>query len=102
MKKVLFCLVALFMLSGCGSVSQYSGAAGGDSTKAKMHACLLSDASSRFQAGTLFTQGITATAKDMVKGCMQKLALQSMGISQESQSMATNIIQQFQNYGTAK
>ena len=101
MKKVLFCLAMLFMLSGCDTLSQYSGVTGGDSTKAKMHACLLDDASSRFQAGTLFTQGISATAKDMVKSCMQKLALQSVGISQESQSTAMSIIEQFKNYGTA-
>ena len=102
MKKVLFCMAALFMLAGCDTLSQYSSASGGDSTKAKMHACLLNEASARFQAGTLFTQGISATASDLTKTCMQKLALESMGISQESQSMATNIIQQFQNYGTAK
>jgi hypothetical protein len=67
-----------------------------------MRACLVSEATAKFQAGTLFTQGVSATADELVEICMQKLALQSMGISQESQSTAASIIQNLRNFGTAQ
>lgn len=102
MKKTLFCLLALFMLSGCETVSKYSTANAGDSVKTRMRACLVSEATAKFQAGTLFSKGISAMSDELVSTCMQKLALQSAGISQESQSTAAMIIQNLQNFGTAQ
>ena len=102
MKKVLFCLATLFVLSGCDTISQYSTAGANDSVKAKMRACLVSEATAKFQAGTLFTKGVSATSDELVTICMKKLALQSVGISQESQSTAATIIQNLQNFGTAQ
>ena len=102
MKKVLFCLATLFVLAGCDTISQYSTAGANDSVKAKMRACLVSEATAKFQAGTLFVQGISATSDELVSICMKKLALQSVGISQESQSTAATIIQNLQNFGTAQ
>ena len=101
MKKVLFCLATLFMLAGCDTVSQYATADANAPVKTRMRACLVSEATARFQAGTLFTQGISAMSDELVTVCMQKLALQSMGISQESQSTAATIIQNLKNFGTA-
>lgn len=102
MKKVLFCLAALFMLAGCGTVSQYSTASTNDSVKTRMRACLLSEATAKFQAGTLFVKSVSATSDELVETCMKKLALESAGISQQSQSTAASIIQNLQNFGTAK
>jgi len=102
MKKVLFCLATLFVLAGCDTISQYSTADANDSVKTRMRACLLTEATAKFQAGTLFTKGISATSDELVTICMQKLALQSVGISQESQSTAAAIIQNLQNFGTAQ
>ncbi|MBP5698010.1 MAG: hypothetical protein J6W96_00600 [Alphaproteobacteria bacterium] len=101
MKKSLVCLTALFMLAACDTVSQYSTADANAPVKTRMRACLVNEATAKFQAGTLFAQGISATSDAMVATCMQKLALQSAGISEESQSTAAAIIQNFKNFGTA-
>jgi ribonuclease Z len=53
---------------------------------------LLAEAQSKFQAGTLFTQGLSATADELVATCAKKLALQAAGISEENKTMAENII----------
>ena len=101
MKKVLFCLALLFVLTGCDTISKYSTAGANDSVKTRMRACLVSEATARFQAGTLFNKGVSATADELVEVCMQKMALQSVGISEESQSTAAMIIQNLRNFGTA-
>lgn len=101
MKKILFCMTALFMLAGCDTVSQYSTADANASVKSRMRACLVSEATAKFQAGTLFAKGISATSDELVAICVKKLALQSAGISAESQSTAAAIIQNLQNFGTA-
>lgn len=102
MKKVLFCLATLFMLTGCDTLSQYSTADTNAPIKTRMRACLVSEATAKFQAGTLFTKGISAMSDELVTICMQKLALQSAGISAESQSTAASIIQNLKNFGTAQ
>lgn len=102
MKKILLSLVFISTISACENISQYANVGSDASVKAKMRACLINDATSKYQAGTLFTQGISATAKELVGTCTKKLALQSAGISEESQSMATTIIQNLQNYGSAQ
>ena len=77
MKKILLSLVLVAGISACENISQMA-------------------------AGTLFTQGISATAKELVGTCTKKLALESAGISEESQSMATSIIQNLQNFGSVQ
>ena len=62
---------------------------------------MVNEANSKFQAGTLFVQGISATADEIVNDCIKKLALQSAGISEESQSTAETIISNLKNWGTA-
>lgn len=42
-----------------------------------------------------------STADELVSVCMRKLALQSMGISEESQSTAQSIIQNLKAFGSA-
>lgn len=102
MKKITLLGLAI-ILSACSDLSALSGGnTASDSTKAKMQSCLLMEGNSRFQAGTLFTQGIKATAKDMVSTCMKKLALESMGISAESQTAAENIIANLQSLRSAQ
>ena len=89
MKK--FTLIAsVLMLSACAEFA--SGTSGDASTSAKVKSCLLSEAQSRYQAGTLFTNSVKATASDITKTCLKKLALESAGISAETQSTAESII----------
>ena len=53
---------------------------------------MVSEAQSRLQAGTLFNNSISATADELVSVCTKKLALQSLGISDEAKSSAETII----------
>lgn len=92
MKKIAL-LGMMALLAACSDLSSLTAAGGADSSvRARMHTCLLNEGNSRLQAGTLFTNSVTATAKEMAGTCIKKLALQSAGISEESQSMAENVI----------
>ena len=95
MKKLILC-VAFICLCGCAELSNFtakdSNTADNSSSRAKMQSCMLSDAQARLQAGTLFNDSVYNTAKDLATTCAKKLALESMGISQQSQSDAQNII----------
>jgi len=93
MKKFVL-LSFLLLIAACSEMSALTGSSSstGDSTTAKMKACLTAEASSRYQAGTLFTNSVKETATALVKTCAQKLALQSAGISSETQQTAENII----------
>ena len=99
MKKNLFC-AALLLLTGCTDTSRYTSVDANASVKTRMRACLVSEATAKFQAGTLFTQGLSATSDELVNICLRKLALQSAGISEESQSTAQSIIQNLRNFGS--
>ena len=99
MKKAVVC--AFLLLSACADLAQYATVDSNASAKTKMKACLVSEANSRFQAGTLFTQSISATSDELVSVCLKKLALESAGISQESQSTASTIIQNLKNLSSA-
>ncbi len=99
MKK--FALLTVFaLLAGCSQFSADSAATTGNTTSTRMKACMLSEANSRYTAGTLFTNSIRETASDLVKTCMKKLALESAGISAESQSAAENIISSLKTMAT--
>ena len=107
MSSKLFAVLAVATaLSACSSngfdLSKYTTVDANSSVKTRLRACLVSEANTKFQNGTLFTKGITATADELTNTCIQKLALQSAGVTSESQSMATTIIQNLQNYGTAQ
>lgn len=99
MKKMVM-ITVIGLLAACAQMGGAGEAS--DTTSAKMRACLMSEANSRYQAGTLFTNSIKATATDMVKTCSKKLALQAAGISAESQSTAENIISNLKNLAGAQ
>lgn len=104
MKKIAFLTLAV-MFAGCSQLSQFTSASNGadnGSVRAKMQSCMLSEAQSRFQAGTLFNSSISATADDLVATCTKKLALQSLGISNESKTAAENIITNLKNLSSAQ
>jgi hypothetical protein len=97
MKNFLFS-VAVLLLAGCSAdLSKYTSVDANASIKTKMRACMVSEANSRLQAGTLFNQSISVTADELVEVCLKKLALESAGISSESQSTAETIIQNLKN-----
>ena len=105
--KIFAVLAVAGVLSACSSDSGFdwtslTTADANASVKTRLRACLLSEANTKFQNGTLFAKGLTATADELTNTCIKKLALQSAGITSESQSMASTIIQNLQNYGTAQ
>lgn len=93
-------------LSACSSngfdLSKFTTVDANASAKTRLRACLISEANTKFQNGTLFASGLTATAQELSGICLKKLALQSAGLGSESESMASTIIQNLQNYGTAQ
>ena len=101
MKNILW-LTAILVIAGCANLSSMlssnGSSAGTDTTvRARMQSCMLSEAQTRFQAGTLFNDTIMNTAKDLASTCAKNLALQSMGINQQAQSDAVNIINSLKN-----
>ena len=89
MKKLVLMSLVL-VLAGCSNLQNLNAV--NDTVQGKMQSCLMSQAQSKLQAGTLFNNSVSATARELVGTCMKKLALQSAGISAESQSTAENII----------
>lgn len=96
-------VVCLVLLSGCADISKYTTVDSDASAKTKMRACMVSEANSKFQAGTLFVNTVSATANEIVNTCVKKLALQSAGIGSESRDTAETIISNLRNMnlGTA-
>ena len=96
--KKLAIISLMLALSACadgssgGFLSSLTATDANSSIRQKMQACMLTEAQNKLQAGTLFTQGISATADELVATCAQKLALQSVGISDENRSTAVSII----------
>lgn len=100
MKKIF--LMALLMLGACADLSQYTTVDSNASAKTKMRACLVSEANARLKAGTLFTKSISVTSDELVSVCLKKLALESAGITEESQSTALTVIQNLKNLNSSK
>ena len=102
--KIFAVVAAALTISACGNfdVAKYATADSNASAKTRLRACLISEANTKFQNGTLFAAGITETANTLANTCLQKLALQSAGIDNEAQSTASTIIQNLKNYGSAQ
>lgn len=99
MKKML--LLALLVLSACAELSQYATADSNASAKTKMRACLVSEANARLQDGTLFAKSVSVTSDELVSVCLKKLALETAGITEESQSTALTVIQNLKNLSSS-
>ncbi|MBQ9271270.1 MAG: hypothetical protein IJ218_03285 [Alphaproteobacteria bacterium] len=78
--------------SSGGFLSGLTATDANSSVRQKMQACMLTEAQNKLQAGTLFSQGLSATADELVATCAKKLALQSVGITDENKSAAEGII----------
>ena len=98
MKKLLIMATAL-AICGCSELSSFMPSSGSTDTgvRSKMQSCMLTEAQNRLQAGTLFVNSVSVTAKDIAGTCTKKLALSSIGISDETQRSAENIITNLRN-----
>ena len=101
MKKFVIGALMLLSTAACANLSQYTSVSANATPKEIMRACLVNEANSKLQAGTLFNNTMSATADEMVNTCLKKLALQAAGISEESQSTAESIIANLKNLNSA-
>ena len=102
MKKIALIGLALTMVacadsSTGGFLSSFTTTDANASVRQKMQACMLSEAQNKLQNGTLFAQGLSATADELVATCAKKLAFQSVGINEENKTAAENIINSLKN-----
>ena len=86
-KNLLSVLAGCLLLAGC---------AGSDATNlttmGKMKTCLTEQAMQTLTDGSLYTNGVTATAKTISNTCIQSLALEHLGIDTQTTQMATTIL----------
>ncbi len=83
--------------SSGGLLSSLTATDANSSVRQKMQACMLIEAQNKLQTGTLFSQGLSATADELVATCAKKLALQSVGITNENKTAAEGIINSLKN-----
>jgi len=90
-------------LTACEGVDMtpYTTASTSDPVRVRMRACMLSEAQSKMQAGTLLAGGFKAEVDNLSKTCVKKLALQSAGIDEEAASTAASVLNNLMN-STAK
>ena len=94
MKKILSLIAMTTALTACEGVDMtpYMTASTSDPVRVRMRACMLSEAQSKMQAGTLLAGGFKAEVDNLSKTCVKKLALQSAGIDEEAASTATSVL----------
>ena len=83
-------------------LSQYTTANANDTVKAKLGKCILSEATTKVQSGTLLASGISAAADEISTSCIKKLALQSAGLDSEATSTATSVLTNLFNASKAQ
>lgn len=97
MKKLCILLVACALVSACENMAQYTTVSKDASAQEKVRACLLKEANAKFEAGTLFQGELKATAETITNTCLTRLALEKAGITEETQTAASQIISSFKN-----
>ena len=93
MKKFILCFCFILFMGCSADLSKYTNVDASSSIKAKMNTCLFNQANAKFQAGTLFSNSITTTAKELILTCVKDLSLQQASIPSDTQSTAESIIQ---------
>ena len=88
-KNIMFMLGVCLLTASCAST-------GGDvanlSTMGKMKNCLSEQAMQSLTNGTLYANGVSATAKEISNTCIKSLAMEHLGIDTQTTQMATTIL----------
>ena len=83
----------LSILAGC---SLLAGCAASDATNlttmGKMKTCLTEQAMQTLTDGSLYANGVSATAKTISNTCIKSLAMEHLGINTQTTQMATTIL----------
>ena len=89
----------LFLLGGCLLVSACA-VSGTDTTNlttmGKMRVCLTEKATQSLTDGTLYANGVSATAKTISNNCIKSLAMEHLGIDTQTTQMASTILSAMQ------
>ena len=88
-KNILYILFACALTTSCAT-SERDGM--NLSTVAKMKSCLSEQAMQSLTNGTLYVNGISATAKTISNSCIKSLAMEHLGIDAQTTQMATTIL----------
>lgn len=91
-KSMLFLLGLCFLTAGCAA----SGVDGSTTTMGRMKTCLTNEAMTSLTNGTLYTNGVSATAKTISGYCIKSLAMENLGIDTQTTQMATTILSAMQ------
>ena len=70
-KQAVMMLSAALLLSACSDFSRYTTADADAPVKTRLRACMLSEANSRFQNGTLLTKTLSETADEISSVCLK-------------------------------
>lgn len=82
----------LFLIAGICLLTSACATTGSDTMMGKMQSCLTEKAMQTLTDGSLATNGLTATAKSISNSCLQSLAMQNLGIDNQTTQMATTIL----------
>lgn len=88
-KNILFVMGGCLLLSACAT-------SGTDTTNlttmGKMRVCLTEKATQSLVDGTLYANGVSATAKTISNDCIKSLTMEHLGINTQTTQMATTIL----------
>ena len=82
--KIIFCAIALF-LAGCAASTA-------NTSNTALNVCLTQKANAAIQDGSAFTTPVKTLAQNISTTCLRQLALQKAGLSEESVTAATNVL----------
>ncbi|MBQ9090568.1 MAG: hypothetical protein IJY58_05930 [Alphaproteobacteria bacterium] len=88
-KHILFTIGFCLLTSACATtgtdVAQVS-------TMTKLQPCLTEKAMQSLTDGSLYTNGLTATAKTIANSCLKSMAMERLGIDEQTTQLATTIL----------
>lgn len=91
-------VASVVLLSACAALEGSSGTTTSSSSdSARLKACSMEEGLKRVQDGSAFTQGLTASAKDIASSCVKKLALEDAGVNVQATEDATNALKTLMN-----
>ncbi len=88
-KNIMFIMAACLLTAACASSN---GDIANLSTMGKMKSCLTDQAMQSLTNGTLYANGVSATAKSISNSCIKSLAMEHLGIDTQTTQMATTIL----------
>lgn len=90
MKKHILLTVSLCLLTSACATTGSDVANVGSMTK--LQPCLTEKAMQSLTDGSLYTNGVTATAKTIASSCLKSMAMERLGLDEQTTQLATTIL----------